>query len=262
MNICLGFFGFVREKINYEQFINFKKLLPPDSTIDVFISCPSIVDELTEEEINYESFINEMTDIFKDSSIYVNLYKYEPFIHIDKTRKLNIPDFITNHNLYSFRVVSLTFSIELLSTFIHKHIIEQNKNYDNIILTRFDLFNSIKSFGECLIYPENGMRVIRDVNLHAEDRIIITKKLGLEKLTNLYKIYDNIEYYNSLCITNENFFVERILLKYLNTFNDIILLEQKNLVIGLSTRFHDKYNKHDFFKKILYAFDNQAKVLS
>lgn len=259
MNICLGFFGFVREKINYEQFVNFKKLLPPNSIIDVFVSCPSIVDELTNEEINYESFINEMTDIFKNSSIYVNLYKYEPFIHIDKTRKLNIPDFITNHNLYSFRVVSLTFSIDVLSTFIHKHIIEENKNYDNIILTRFDLFNTIKSFGDCLIYPENGMRIIRDVNLHAEDRIIITKKIGLEKLTNLYKIYD-IEYH-SLCITNEEFFVERILLKYLNTFNDIVLLKQENLVIGLSTRFHDKYNKHDFFKKILHEF-NHSEVLS
>lgn len=103
------------------------------------------------------------------------------------------------------------------------------------------------------------MRIIRDVNLHAEDRIIITKKIGLEKLTNLYKIYD-IEYH-SLCITNEEFFVERILLKYLNTFNDIVLLKQENLVIGLSTRFHDKYNKHDFFKKILYDF-NHRDVLS
>lgn len=257
MNICLGFFGFTRQLINHEMFINFIKLLPNGSNIDIFISCPSKLDEIqTGDEINDVEFKTHMANVFKDCPVFINTYKYNPHDYIQKTRILEIPDYITTKRIYSFRILSLHFSISLLSNIIYDYTIKENKNYDKIILTRFDIFPTIESFGDCLTQTlEPTIHIWRTCpyksSTDAEDRVIITNILGLEKIRNLYTIYDNLNCYRTFSISNNDFYSEHIIGTYLKSFDNIVLLPQDNIRVGLSSYRNVKYSNDEHFKKLI-----------
>jgi len=257
MNICLGFFGFARQLITHEMFLHFTKLLPIGSNIDIFISCPSKLDEIqTGDEINEVEFKTHMANVFQDCPVFINFYKYTPCDYIKKTRMLEIPDYITTKRIYSFRILSLHYSISLLSNMIYDYTIKENKKYDKIILTRFDIFPSIQSLGICLTQTlEPTIHIWRTCpyksSTDAEDRIIIMNILGLEKVKNLYNIYDTLNYYREFDINNNDFYSEHIIGKYLKSFNDIVVLPQENISIGLSSFIDIKYNNNEYFKKLI-----------
>jgi len=85
----------------------------------------------------------------------------------------------------------------------------------------------------------------------AEDRIILTSKLGLEKLKNLYYIYDDCHSYKQYNIENHKFIPEYILNKYLNKFNDLLKLPQTNIIIGPSPYGQFKYVNNHYFNNLL-----------
>ena len=255
MNICLGFFGFIRKIINKDEFIKFIKLLPLYSNIDIFISSPSQYGEIENNVIDYESFKLSLKEVFNCNNIHIKLYNYNPFEFIKKVRTLNLPDYIEDTRCFPFRVISQHYSISMLCKNIYEHIIQENKQYDNIILTRFDILPTIESFGDCLIRKiEDSIHIIRTIpyylNEHAEDRIILTSKLGLEKLKNLYNIYEP-SCYKQFNIENNKFIPEYILYKYLNTFNDLLKLPQIDIIIGMSPYINNKYNNNYYFNKLL-----------
>ena len=250
MNICLGFFGFTRKMITSDDFTKFMKILPPDSNIDIFICCPSKMDEILDDTIDEVKFKEYIQTVFKNKLINFKFYEYDPFEFIIKSRKIYLPDYIINTKLYTFRILSLHFSISLLSTTIHEHMIKENKEYDSIILTRFDIFPLIQSLGDCLMRGKEPVIYIWRTCPYnsiddAEDRIIITSKYGLEKLKNLYNIYDSIPYYKSFDISIDNFYPEYIIGKYLNRFDEILKLPQKDIILGLSPYMNAKYSSNN-----------------
>lgn len=242
MNICLGFFGFIRNSIYYDNIISLIQLLPPNSTIDVYINTPNRFSEFDNELLtndNISNYIKILYNINQIKNIYINIYDYEPSIFILKSLKYNLPKVNKYNNIYPFRILSLHYSISTLCSFI----INNNKLYDTHILTRFDIIPSIKSLGDCInIIPENNIYIWRTIpyrsNDDAEDRIIIGSNKSINILSTLY--FSDI--YNIYHLNPESFNSEKIIGKYIKSQN-IIALEQNNIVIGLSPSLQIKYTK-------------------
>ena len=244
MNLCLGFFGFIRTLITPSEFNRFLELLPNNSTLDIFISCPNKINELDSDTLvlNTDIFTEDMYDIFKNRNIYVNLYRYIPDIFREKSRNLKLPDFSNESRMFPYRIFSLHSSISKLSKFILNHIDTNTIIYDNIILTRFDIFNSIQSFGTILDTTNtNNVYLWRNHSdtIYAEDKILITSIHGLKKLANLYESI-NSETVDTLC---SEICSEVIIGKYMKSFDDIILKYQEGICIGLSPFIHVKYEE-------------------
>ncbi len=242
MNICLGFFGFIRNNISYDNIISFIKLLPPNSTIDVYINTPNRFSEFDNEILtnyNISNYIKILYDINQIKNIYINIYEYNPFIFIQKALDFKLPNKNMYNNIYPFRILSLHYSISTLCSFI----INNNKHYDTHILTRFDILPSITSLGDCInIIPENNIYIWRTIPYRskddAEDRIIIGSNKSINILSTLY--FSDI--YNIYHLNPENFNSEKIIGTYIKTQN-IITLEQNNIVIGMSPSLQIKYTK-------------------
>ena len=124
---------------------------------------------------------------------------------------------------------------------LSKYIIDANISYDTHILTRFDIFPSITSFGSCIhTITDNRIYIWRTIPYisqdDAEDRIIISSKESLYILSCLYD--SNI--YNLFHNNLHNFLSEKIIGTYLKSHN-ILLMNQTNINIGLSPYMNVKY---------------------
>jgi hypothetical protein len=113
--------------------------------------------------------------------------------------------------------------------------------YDTNIITRFDIFSSIKSFGNCLHVMTDSIAYIwRTIPYEskddAEDRIIIGSYSLINAISHLYNSIYNIYHTDP-----SNFTSEKIIGSYLKLFKDIVLLNQSNINIGLSPTLNDKY---------------------
>lgn len=252
MKLCLGFFGFIRILITKEHVNNFLKLLDNYDEIHVFISCPNKIGEL-DDKFNESEITNHFLDVFKHDKIryvHVKYYNYNPQQFLQKSRILNLPDRcnISNAQICTYRVISCHYSISTLSEYIKNN----PTIYDNIILTRFDIFPTITSLGDCITINNNEIYIWRTIPYHsetdAEDRVIITSWYGLTHLQSLYGIYNDEQSFNNLEIKEHAFYSENIIGKYLNGFNELIKKPQTNICIGMSPFIKDKYT--DFISMI------------
>ena len=118
-----------------------------------------------------------------------------------------------------------------------KEMIKMSKKikYDIFILTRFDIFPTIKSFGKCLDSKnDNDIFIWRTIPYHngidAEDRIIITNINGLTALSEIYNsitssgtayIYGQAKYSHETYTK-----CTELLKKYNITYNNMVKLIQ------------------------------------
>ena len=240
--ICIGFFGFIRIPITYEIFHEFKKSLPDNSTIDIFITCPNIVNEYDSdtETINTESqIIGDLQSVFKGCNVYIDIYPYEPLIFIKKSRDLGLPDYTT---FPTYRIFSQHYSISRLSRNITKLARDNNYYYKSVILTRFDIIGGVKSFSHLIEnVDKNTMYIWRppyanSPDSEAEDRIIISSTEGIEVLCDLYEGDGKPrDIYGAL-------YPEIILAKHISLFPHIKMLPQDTIQIIFSPSRWVKYS--------------------
>jgi hypothetical protein len=232
--ICIGFFGFIRIPITYEIFHEFKKSLPNNSIIDIFITCPNKVNEYDSdtEIIDIESkIIRDLYSVFRDCNLYIDIYPYEPFLFIKKSRDLGLPDYTT---FPTYRIFSQHYSISRLSTNITKFARNNNLYYKSVILTRFDIIGGVKSFSHLIENIDKNIMYIwrllyvNSPDSEAEDRIIISSIEGIDILRDLYEGGDKSkDIYSAL-------YPEMILAKYVSLFPYIRMLPQNNIQILFS----------------------------
>jgi hypothetical protein len=237
MRICLGFFGFARvilEKESVEKVIN---LFQNDCEIDIYIMIPETLHEFGDQYLNQELFKTYINDIFNFpnvKNINIDFFKYDVKSIILRTKELKLP-FLCDSNTVHYRGVSLMNSISKLCKFI---CTKQQMKYHCYIITRFDIFPGIYSFGDCIKNTtSNNIHIFRtcpynDKN-HAEHRIIITSYMGLEILS-FY--YDNLNKINL-----HTFSSEAILKNYVDLFEKLEKKSQDNIVINLSPFLGLKY---------------------
>ena len=242
LKICLGLFGMIRKKINHDDFINFVKLLPRESSIDIFITCCNKYSEFDSNDIDIDSFTTEINDIFKGYYTNINVYKYEPEIYINRTQQLNYKQFGERTNMHPYRIMSLHDCISKLSKNITDYAKNTNTIYDNVILTRIDMINGISSFGNILNQTnENNIYLYRDPTVYGhemgEDRVIISSSKGIKILQNLYESHE------ALNIDEHEFSSEQIITIYLKQFETEINLQIQNGIIMEFSPFKDiKYD--------------------
>lgn len=242
VKICLGLFGMIRKQINRDDFINFVRLLPRESSIDIFITCCNKYSEFDSNDIDVDSFTKEMNDIFKGYNTNINVYKYGPEIYIKRTQKLNYKQFGERTNMHPYRIMSLHHCISKLSKNITDYIDTTNTTYDNIILTRIDMINRISSFGNILNDTNvNNVYIYRDPIVYGpemgEDRVIISSSKGIQILQNLYDSHETLN------IDENDFWAERVITIYLKQFETEINLQIQTGVIMEFSPFKDvKYD--------------------
>ena len=220
MRVALGLFGFIRISVDNicQNFLHFINKLPIDTEIDIYICCPETMYEFSDELLDVNSIKTQLHKIFKN--VYIKTFQYEPFRFIKKYKSLNY-NFITQQNLYSYRFLSMHSNMSELS----KYILESSTIYDFSVLTRYDMLSQINNLGDIHRFTEqNAIFIWRTCPYHsrehAEDRIIVTSKYGLEILTNLY------EGHSKLIISDAECYPEKILGKYLNLYEDLIKKDQ------------------------------------
>lgn len=253
LKICLGLFGMIRKKINHDDFIKFVKLLPRESSIDIFITCCNKYSEFESNDIDIDSFIKEINQIFKGYYTNINVYKYEPEIYINRTQQLNYKQFGERTNMHPYRIMSLHDCISKLSKNITDYAKNTNTIYDNIILTRIDMINGISSFGNILNQTnENNIYLYRDPCVYGpgmgEDRVIISCNKGIKILQNLYKSHETLN------IDEHDFSSEKIITIYLKQFETEIKLQiQTGVIMNFSPFKNVKYEPYfiEFQNKLI-----------
>ena len=277
MKICLGFFGFMRIMFEKNEISRVFQKFPKDAEIDIYIYIPNTLNEfnIDNEYLNTEKIYQQIIFIFQlpnVKNIYIDFFDYNPETFIIKTKQLQL-EFINKDNFITYRIISLINSITELCKFIQKNNItplcvqnaqssfipahevgvlnEKRCNYDCFILTRFDIFKTVQSFGDCIDNTlNNNIHIWRTTpyfdNSHAEDRIIISSKMGIDILS---KYYDNL---NNIDLTELSH--EVILGKYLNMFNELEKLNQNNININMSPFLNAKYNP-EFINKCFQLWE-------
>jgi hypothetical protein len=183
----------------------------------------------------------------------IKTFKYQPYRFIEEAAKLKY-NFLTTKNVYTHRLLSLHFNISELS----KYILDSSEEYDFTILTRYDMLSQIKGFGDIYRFKEpNTIFLWRTCpyvsNEDAEDRIIVTSKLGLEKLSSLYHDHTCLQIQDNDCYS------EKIIGKQLNLYKELIKREQ-NIVMELSPFMHIKYSQEFNHKcdELLHNYMNKT----
>jgi hypothetical protein len=204
MSYALGLYGLVRcypSRLDVEKFLS---LFPENSTIDVFISVPDVIDEYLNVHVNID--VERIKSLFEDRTVVLKTYTYDPAKYINRARDLGLPDYNPVSDYHPYRQLSLLDSIATISGLIPS-------SYDNIVLTRFDLLKTTTHLGTLegsdTIYgyrhSQPGM---------FEDRLIVSGKRGLMALSNIYNTFD-VE----LC--GVNFYSELYIGKYLELFPEL-----------------------------------------
>ena len=263
MNLCIGFFGFIRTNVpttdeinlflnNIMKNIKCKKVI----NIDIYIYSYNS-DEFNENQIEDDllillkkNFIN--CTYINNVNIKILEYNICKFIKKMYENKLN---FIVN-NLITYRILSLIYSITELSKFINNSGII----YDHYILTRLDLFLKIESIGNFDTHNiKNTILLWRTIpyesDYDAEDRIIVT---SYEGIIFLEKYYDSINIILNDIPQDHNFCHEFILGKYFKSLSNLKLLKQYDFIIPMSP-FKDKKYDTNFIKKCMLLINSYEK---
>jgi hypothetical protein len=225
MHFAIGFFGFARKIPNSCDIDKFLSLFPEGSVVDIFISVPTVVDEY----LNINTLVDQktLTSIFGDRLKVADFFEYSPHGHIRKARTLGFADFNATHNYHPYRQISLIYSISNISKIINNY----NGDYDNIILTRFDIFQTITSFGK-LLEDKNTDTIygFRDGSPTCfEDRIIISCRDGIERMAAMYDTF-----VPSSCDETKHI-IEFFLAQYVNEHINLKKGVLKDLKIGLNS---------------------------
>jgi len=254
MHFCIGFFGFVRDYPIQEDVDKFLNLLPTNSTVDIFISCPNVLDEY--KNINVMVNKEEFYRVFNNKIIDINLYQYDPFKFIKKSREIGVIDF-TRHRYHPYRILSLIYTISTISSIIANHIENTNVKYDNIIITRLDIIPTISSFGLLLNKPNDDTlycwRVIS--NLNAEDRLQIGCYDAIKILS---QMYDNI----IISPNDDEFYIELLIGKYIQSHSILKKIQENVNFIGGHKWAYSPYGKYsdefiNYINNIIKLYDLQ-----
>jgi hypothetical protein len=220
MRVAFGLFGFIRMPVDNicQSFLNFFNKLPIDTEIDIYICCPETTYEFSNELLDVDNIKTQLHKICKN--VHIKTFQYEPYRFIEKSKSLNY-NFVSQHNIYTYRLLSMHSNMSELS----KYILESPNIYDFIILTRYDMLSQINDLGNVNRFAEkNTIFSWRSSPYHsrehAEDRIIVTSRYGLEILSNLY------DGHSKMVISDAEFYGEGILCKYLNLYEDLIKKDQ------------------------------------
>ena len=223
MRYAVGFYGFARKIPNAYEVAAFFELFPKNSDVEIFLSVPNIIDEY----LNIETPVDQksLIEVFGGKVKISNFFDYDAKKHIKKSRDMGLADYNEKHRYHSYRQLSLIYSISSISKIIKDHSVE----YDNIILTRLDLINTIK-FGNLLKEPNvssiYGWREFDPTTF--EDRVIITCFRGIEVLSDMY---DNFN--SSLIDEKEGLVSEFYIGNYLRLFPELRKEVQINTKIGV-----------------------------
>jgi hypothetical protein len=168
------FFGFYRNADEFVKNINKN---------DTYIYCPNTKNENDTTEINSDTF--KMFDNPK-----ISLYSYNKQIHIEKSKKLNIPKFNEFYQ-QSYRIFSFFYNIKNVL-----QMIQGAKEEDWVLLSRIDIglnidyskVNELKD--DIIIGSMNGNGV--------DDKWFIFKYKHVNVFTSLYDAYETYltDYYN------------------------------------------------------------------
>lgn len=257
---CLGFFGMIRIPITRHDFQNFMRLLPANSTVDVFITCcdrPTEMDENIKLELN--SFTNTMNDIFAGCQVHIQMYEYEPQIYIKRTQKLNYDQYGLVTRMHPYRIMSFHDCLSMLSKNISEHIERTGVDYDNVILTRFDMLPRISSLGKmCGTKNTDNFYIYRNPQVYGpetvEDRMMVLSGKHVGKLCGLYDSHETLK------LDQCDFWAENILKEYVKQFPDVNMVVQEGVQMEFSPFKDVKYENYflelqsKFIDKILEKF--------
>jgi hypothetical protein len=252
---CLGFFGMIRIQVTRENFLHFMRLFPANSKVDVFITCCNRPSEMHENvELDINNFTQIMHDIFVDCPVHIHMYPYEPHIYIKRTQKLGYKQYDEVTKMHPYRTMSLHHCFSMLTRNISDHIAKTGVDYDNVILTRFDMLSRISSFGD-ILHTKNvdNFYVYRNPEVYGdkmvEDRMIIVPSNHVGKLQGLYDSHE------TLGLRQDVFWAENILKEYLKQFPDICLMVQEGVEMEFSPFKDVKYE--DYFLEFQNYFINK-----
>jgi hypothetical protein len=249
MKVAICFYGFLRELYSSELVKNYLNniLYNNIELIDIYYACPNKLSELS-NELNEEEKIN-VTHTLNSINVNYEIYDYNPNIFIEDIHKNNINLYSNITNQISPRLLSMFYGIKKSVELLQKSTI----NYDRVIVTRFDLLNSIQNINKNNNYIDDSIYILRTSpyrvnfgrfvnNFHAEDRIFFGSKNIILKLTNIYDFIksnwdDNNAYAEKLLYDfykNEN-----IEIKY----NEDYILETVLKYKQINNEYTDYYNK-------------------
>jgi hypothetical protein len=147
----------------------------------------------------------------------------------------------------------------MLTKNISDHIEKTGVDYDNVILTRFDMLPRISSFGD-ILHTKNidNFYVYRNPAVYGdkmvEDRMMIVSSKHVGKLQGLYESHE------TLGLHQDVFWAENILKEYLKQFPDVNMVVQEGVEMELSPFKDVKYEdffldfQNNFINKILQQF--------
>ena len=249
---CLGFFGMIRIPITRQDFLHFVRLLPANSIVDVFITCcdrPIEMDENAKLELN--SFTDTMNRIFAGCQVHIQMYEYEPQIYIKRTQKLNYDQYGLVTRMHPYRIMSFHHCLSMLAKTISEHIERTGVDYDNVILTRFDMLPRITSLGKmCETKNTDNFYIYRNPQVYGhemvEDRMMVLSGKYVGKLLGLYDSHETLK------LDQHDFWAENILKKYIQTFPEIRLMVQEGVEMDFSPFKDAKYE--NFFLELQERF--------
>jgi hypothetical protein len=236
------------------------RLLPENSTVDVFITCcdrPTEMDENIKLELN--SFTNIVNDIFAGCQVHIQMYEYEPQIYIKRTQKLNYDQYGTVTKMHPYRIMSFHHCLSMLAKNITDHIERTGVDYDNVILTRFDMLPRISSLGKmCETKNTDNFYIYRNPQIYGpemiEDRLFVLSSKYVGKLRGLYESHE------TMTLPQDDFWSENILKEYVKQFPEICLLVQEGVEMEFSPFKDAKYenffleSQSKFIDEILEKF--------
>lgn len=242
--VCIGLFGFIRNPIDDVSFNQFKKLLPDNATIDVFVTSPNTINEYNDNNIisEYSPVFLDMKKTFNGCNVYIDVYEYEPLVFIKKVDDLGLAQYL---HWPTYRVLSQHYSISRLCNNIILHSEKKNFEYDIVILTRHDMIPGVMSLGDGLNNIDKNVMYIWRKNtlpkaLVAEGRFILSGMAGINALCNLYEYGYNTNDINIYEDTQP----ETIMGRYLSQLFNLNLLIQDGIDLPVSPSIDVKYSEY------------------
>lgn len=258
---CLGFFGMIRMPITHPDFLHFMHLLPVNSIVDVFITCSDRPTEMDENaKLELKTFTNIVNRIFAGCQVYIQMYEYEPQIYIKRTQKMNYDQYGKVTKMHPYRIMSFHHCLSMLAKTITDHIEKTGVDYDNIILTRFDMLQRITSLGKmCDTKNMDNFYIYRNLKLYGpemvEDRMLVLSNKCVGKLQGLYESHETMN------LSQDDFWSENILKKFVKQFTDVNMVVQEGVKMEFSPFKDAKYEHYflelqeRFIHNILLKFD-------
>jgi len=169
MRVAYCLYGFLAEDV-YTAILNkIKQSFSEDTTLDIYYSCPTIYHEQEPFELDRNSIESEFKNAgFGDVCIEWRTYSPNEFINHVKRRNLPKKSEVTQ--LYYYRLLSAFYGISKTLQLLDK---QKDKQYDAIVITRFNYIHLIGRLTDLDIPLKEGGYIFRDgwYKGPAEDRI-------------------------------------------------------------------------------------------